>query len=427
MTFVAGGLHGSATVIDESQSPPKKLISIDFPDTSLSTVISVLSLKTGYKFITDSELAKKRIVLSLKEVTAEEALNALMDTYNLYYVREGETNIYVIKSKLDTVVTTVSKVFFLNFPTAKDLEPVLKIKLSKNGTISSDEKSNAIIVNDTASNIDEIDQLIKTLDIPPLQVLLEAKIIDVKIDNALKFGFDYTLYRNNNYYQSPLDIANANAVAAATGKSAAATILQPQVGYTQALSPGLITSGTGGGLKVSILQGDMNVQAYVEALKTNSNAKILTNPRLMVLNNKEATINIVEQIPYAAQTTVGIGSGVQSTTIAFMDVGIKLKVRPQINRDGTIILSVTPEESSQTGTAADGTPIIYKSAAETTFMMENGETAVIGGLVKENDSKTEYKIPLLGDIPILGNLFKRYENEKVRNELTIIITAKIVK
>ena len=152
--FLANIVYANATVLDESQ---KRLISLDFPDTPLSTVISVLSLKTGYKFITDSDLAKRRIVLSLKEVTPEEAINALLDTYNLYYVRQGETNIYVIKSKTNTVVTTVSKVFFLNFPTAKELEPVLKTKLSKNGTISSAEKSNAIIVNDTANNIDEIE------------------------------------------------------------------------------------------------------------------------------------------------------------------------------------------------------------------------------------------------------------------------------
>ncbi len=419
--FLANIVYANATVLDESQ---KRLISLDFPDTPLSTVISVLSLKTGYKFITDSDLAKRRIVLSLKEVTPEEAINALLDTYNLYYVRQGETNIYVIKSKTDTVVTTVSKVFFLNFPTAKELEPVLKTKLSKNGTISSAEKSNAIIVNDTANNIDEIDQLIKALDVPPLQVLLEAKIIDVKIDNHTQIGVDTTLYRTNQTYTSPLSLTSSLQGSAATTVTSA----QPQVGYTQSFSPGFLNAGTpGSGLRVALLSGDMNVQAYIEALQTDTNAKILTNPRLVVINNKEATINIIEEVPYASQSTTGIGTGIVSSVVAFKEVGIKLKVRPQINRDGTIILDISPEQSSIVSIASDGTPTVYTSKTDTTFMMENGETAVIGGLVKEEDTNTEYKVPLLGDIPILGNLFKRSDKEKIRTELTVIITAKILK
>lgn len=421
--FAASGLWGEATVIDEAQVPAKKLISIDFPDTPLSTVISVLSLKTGYKFITDGELAKKKIVLSLKDVSAEEALTALLDTYNLYYVRQGETNIYVIKSKNDTVVSTVSKVFFLNYPTAKDLEPTLRMKLSKNGTISSDEKSNSIIVTDMSNNIDEIDQLIRTLDIPPLQVLLEAKIISVKIDNSLQFGVDTNIYRTDQFYTSPLDLARATA----SGGSILGTSIQPQVGYTQALSPGLVSGGTGGGLRVSLLQGDMNVQSYIEAIKTDTNAKVLTNPRLVVINNKEANVEIIEEIPYNSQTTTGLSTGVQSTTIAFKEVGIKLRVRPQINRDGTILLDVTPEQSSLVGYTSQQEPIVDTSKTNTTFILENGETAVISGLVKEDDTKTEFKIPLLGDIPILGNLFKKYSDEKIRTELTVLITAKILK
>jgi type IV pilus assembly protein PilQ len=420
--FAAAGLRAAQTVVDEEVPPAKKLISIDFPDTPLGTVMSVLSLKTGYKFVTDGDLAKKKVILTLKDVTAEEALNALLDAYNLYYVRQGETNIYVIKSKSDTVVTTVSKVFFLNFATAKELEPTLKTKLSKNGAINSDEKSNSIIVTDTADNIDAIDQLIRTLDIPPLQVLLEAKIIDVKIDNSIKYGMDLGMYRTYGYYQSPLDL-QAAALAGTTSKSSA---VYPEVIFGQTLSPGLGASGAGS-LRVSLLHDDMNVQAYIEALKTDTNAKILTNPRLVVLNNKEASIEIVEQIPYTQQVQSGIGSGVTAATIAFKDVGIKLVVKPQITRDGTIILNVKPEQSFRTGETLTGVPVIYTSKTNTTFMLENGETAVISGLVKENDAVSEFKIPLLGDIPIIGNLFKKYSKEKVRNELTVIITAKILK
>jgi type II secretory pathway component GspD/PulD (secretin) len=206
-----------------------------------------------------------------------------------------------------------------------------------------------------------------------------------------------------------------------------ATAVQPQTMYGQSLTPGLVSGGAGGGLTVSLLQGDMNVQAYLEALKTDTNSKIISNPRILVLNNQEATMDIIEEIPYAQSTTTGIGSGATSTTIAFKDVGIKLVVKPQISRDGMIILAVSPEDSYRTGEAIDGTPVVYTSRSHTVFMLENGETAVISGLVKENDSNSENKIPLLGDIPILGMLFKKVDKDKTRNELTILITAKIVK
>jgi type II secretory pathway component GspD/PulD (secretin) len=170
----------------------------------------------------------------------------------------------------------------------------------------------------------------------------------------------------------------------------------------------------------------MNIQAYIQALKTNTNAKVITNPRLVVVNNKEAIIQIIEEIPYNSNTSTGIGTGVTSTSISFKEVGIKLKVLPQINRDGTIILDVAPEQSTLIGFVS-GAPEVDTSKTNTTFMLQNGETAVIGGLVKENETKNESGIPLLCDIPIIGNLFKNTHKSKERTELTVLITAKILK
>ena len=131
-------------------------------------------------------------------------------------------------------------------------------------------------------------------------------------------------------------------------------------------------------------------------------------------------------MPYASESTTGIGTAIVSSVVAFKEVGIKLKVRPQINRDGTIILDISPEQSSIVSIASDGTPTVYTSKTDTTFMMENGETAVIGGLVKEEIQTRNTRCRCL-EIPILGNLFKRSDKEKIRTELTVIITAKILK
>lgn len=131
------------------------LISIDFQGTTLYTVLNVLSMKTGMKLISDTNLYQKKIMLSLKNVTAEEALNALLDTYDLYYVKQGDANIYVIKSKSDGSHITVSRVVFCNYAKAADLEKILSTRLSKGGKIVSDTRTNSLIITDLADSLDQ--------------------------------------------------------------------------------------------------------------------------------------------------------------------------------------------------------------------------------------------------------------------------------
>jgi len=400
----------------------KRLITLQFPETPLSTVLDVLSIKTGKKFITDIELAKKKVLLNLRDVTAEEALNALLDTNNLYYIRQSETsNIYVIKNKPDQTQALFSQqLFFLNFASAKELEATIKQKLSKNGQVSVDERTNSLVVSDTGDNLDKISAILKALDIPTLQVLLEAKIMDVKIDSSLQFGVDInSLGHSDKYWTDPLSLYYQKNVDPTY--SIPITAMRPEYNYSQTFAPNL-NSGSGK-FSFSIAHDNFNMNGAIEAMKQDDNAQLLTNPRLLVMNNNEATIDIVDEIPYQ-QSTIANGGTTQATM--FKDVGIKLKVKPQINRDGTIILTVSPENSYLNGTTADNIPIINTSKSSTVFIMKDGETAVIGGLIRETKNDTEIKIPLLGDIPIIGYLFKKKSTAKTRSELTIFIKAKIM-
>jgi type IV pilus assembly protein PilQ len=418
------GAGATAPAAVASDGEEKKLISLEFPETSLSTVLDILSIKTGRKFITDTELAQKRIILHLKDVTADEALNALLDTYNLYYVRQNETSsIYVIKKKSDkgdeVVQATTSQIFFLNYATAKSLEDTLKKKLTKNGVMSSDERTNSLIVSDTGDNIYKIASLIKALDIPTLQVLLEAKIVDVKIDSELRIGADINnLNPTGKYWTNPLDVYYQQNIDA--GFKIPQASIKPEFSYMQTFAPGL-SSGSGK-MSFSVLSNGYNIDGIIEAMKKDNNAHLLTNPRLLVMNNNEATIDIVDQVPYQERTVNSAGTTISTV---FKDVGIKLKVKPQINRDGSIVLSVAPENSFLNGQTADNIPIINTSKSNTTFIMRDGETAVIGGLIRESETQTEFKVPLLGDIPILGYLFKNRSTIKNRSELSIFITARI--
>jgi type II secretory pathway component HofQ len=197
--------------------------------------------------------------------------------------------------------------------------------------------------------------------------------------------------------------------------------VHPEYNYAQTFAPGL-TSGSGV-FSFALANNAFNMEGSIEASKTDSNTQLLTNPRLLVMNNNEAIIDIVDEVPYQQAT---IANGGTTVSTMFKDVGIKLKVKPQINRDGTIILTVTPENSYLDGTTADNIPIINTTKASTVFIMKDGETAVIGGLISESKNDTEIKVPLLGDIPIIGYLFKKKSTDKTRSELTIFIKAKIM-
>ncbi|MEA5000759.1 MAG: secretin N-terminal domain-containing protein [Endomicrobiaceae bacterium] len=386
------------------------LISIDFQGTTLYTVLNVLSMKTGMRLITDTTLYDKKIMLSLKDVTAEEALNALLDTYDLYYVKQGDANIYVIKSKADGSHITVSRVIFCNYAKAGDLEKILETRLSKGGKIVSDVRTNSIIITDLADSLDKMESLIRSLDVPTQQVMLEAKIVDVNLTTGFALGTRFSdTYRNG--LVNP--VTGNNNLVFNTIKGNAA---------------GLGLTNSFGKIGVSILEGDWNINAIIEAGVEDKTAKVLSNPKLLVLNNQEATIDIVEEVPYLESKTTSSSTGDISGTTAFKQVGIKLKVKPQINRDGSIVLSVSPEQSYRTGETigTDNTPVINTSKTSTTLMLRSGETAAIGGLIRETEDSTVNKLPLLGDIPIVGYLFKGHSKNKGRYELTIFITAKIV-
>lgn len=408
------------------------LISVDFQGTTLYTVLNILSMKTGRKFVTDADLLNKRIVLSLKDVTPDEALNALLDTYDLYYVKQGDTNIYVIKSKSDVSPITVSKVIFCNYAKAAELERVLQARLSKGGKIASDERTNSVIITDLADSIDKMENLIRSLDVPTPQVLIESRIIDVNITNQLTLGTQvdeiFRMPKANYNTASRTWSVDSNSYAWVDPWSVLKGDNPPEAksvsDYTQYLS---MPPNVGvGRLGAAIISGDWNFVGSIFAGIEEKDAKILTNPKLIVLNNQEATIDIIEEVPYQSDRTTTTDNAAVTATTSFKQVGLKLKVKPQINRDGTIVLQVEPEQSFRTGETIDGTPVINTSKAKTIMMLRSGETAVIGGLIRETETKTENKVPLLGDIPILGYLFKSVVKSKGRYELTIFISAKII-
>jgi len=413
----------------DEQKPP--LISIDFHDTSLYSVLNILSLKTGMKLITDTSLYGKKIMLSLKDVTPEEALTALLDTYNLYYIRQANTNIYIIKSRSDVAKVSVSKVIFCNYTNATTIANILKESISKDGKIVADARTNSLVITDLADSIAKMENLIRAIDVPTQQVMLEAKIVDVNLGKGLSLGTRI----NNVYRKGQTTLIDGDAKTTETGEPVFSQILKHNfmystiVGKANEQGAGLLgLTNSFSQMGVTILSGDWVVDAAIEAGIQDRSAKVLTNPKLLVLNNQEATIEIIEEYPYISDSQIS-DSGRVSNTVSFKEIGMKLKVKPQINRDGSIILTVSPEQNFRVGevvSANENAPIVNTSRTTTTLMLRSGETAAIGGMIREAEDSTTQKVPLLGDIPILGYLFKSVQKNKTRYELTIFITARIV-
>lgn len=307
-------------------------------------------------------------------------------------------------AKLD--MPTVTKVFELDYAAVKDLKDRIQEALTKDfGTMRTDERTNKIIVTDLEPKVREIEEIIKNFDSQPRQVLIEAEIVEITLDDKFKYGVDWqgvmkTLHQNFN-------LVNAFKIAA-----------------QGALIPGAeLTIG---------LIGTTDKEVIVQILKTVGDTNTLSSPRVMAVNNHEAKILVGSSSPYATNTvTQGTSTTTTGTALSFLDIGVKLFVTPTINKDGFITVKLRPEVSSQSGTYTYGdpattVPIVSTTQAETTVMLKDGTTIVIGGLISDSRVGVKNEVPFLGDIPVIGLAFKNTNNEIVKKELVIFITPHIV-
>jgi len=383
-------------------------------------LIRILGAQTKRKFVCDEELSKRIVSLRLDNVTEEEAISTFLNLYNLYYIKpEGTENIYIIKDRQREPVVTITKIIPCNYVKSEEMANVLIPKLSKTGSIKSDRLTNSLIVNDMADVVEVIEGLLKEMDKPTPQVLIEARVVEIVLNSGLKLGIGVqNVYNTDKYWLSPIEQERSKIF---QDYEISKESLLPEFNAQMVFGDKI---GLGGALSAAIISAGTNIEGFLEMLASKGVAKILANPKILVMNNHEANIEIVEEIPYQQTTLSNEGNTIITTS--FKEVGIKLKVKPQINSDNTVVLTVEPQQSYRTAETFGGVPVIDKSMTQTTFLLKDAETATIGGLIREVENKTEYKLPLLGDIPILGHLFKKTVKSKDKRELNIFITATLV-
>lgn len=295
-----------------------------------------------------------------------------------------------------------------------DIEAQLKLRLDAKsvGTVTSDERSNQLVISAYPGRMKEILEIIKSLDKPSKAVLLEVRILQL----TLKPSYDQGISWEKTFQQTEKSILDT-------------TDFQGLFPIDTAAGAGPVTHF--GKLLVGNLTAD-DFTIEIKALKQVQNTKVLANPRIMVLNNQEAKINIGDRVPYVITTTTGTGNNVSvSEEIKFIDIGLLLNVTPTINDDGYITLNIRPEISSQTGSLTTPTnniiPIVNTTSLESQLIIKNGVTVIMGGLRRDDLTQDTRGFPVLMDMPVVGNLFKSRNETLTKTEIVILITPKIVR
>lgn len=361
----------------------------------------VFNLK--YARAADVAEALNHIKTRIGKVVADEASNSIIVVDSAALL----PNILKVINDLDIPTPTVSKVFDLRYATAEDLKDNITEELTENiGTMRIDDRTNKIVVTDLKTRIDRISDMIEAFDEKAPQVLIEAKIVSVKVTDQLRLGIDW---------QSVLTILNKK-----LDMSSDFTITA-----TGTFPPGMK-------LTLGQLNSGENFAAIVQALKTMGDVNILSSPRITAINNQEAKIMVGKSQPYATNTiSQTTSSAVTGTNLTFMDIGVKLFVTPTINKDNFISMRIKPEISSSNtnytyGTPPTQVPVVETSTAETSVMVKDGVTIIIGGLIVDERTKTVNKIPLLGSLPYVGSLFSNTDDRVEKRELVVFLTPHII-
>ncbi len=341
----------------------------------------------------------------------------------------------------------IVEVFTLKYARAKEVEEILKTRLDakKVGSVKADERNNQVIVQALSRRVDEVRELINDLDKPTKVVLIETKILRVKLTDEEDRGiewegiFDIGNKFGTSYFGSyPFSYMTAGTTSPAfqtrkewydaLGESITS---YPFSGTTSSLNTSAKTT-LGERMHIGLMTNKRDFDLLVNYLNTLGRTRLLANPKIAVVNNQEAKIHIGERQAYVTTTTsTGQATSTISEEVQFVDIGIQLSVTPNINDDGFITMKIKPEVSSVANFLVTPTgnriPIVDTASTETTVMMKDDTTLLIGGLRREEIIGTSEQFPFLGNIPFLGFLFKNADNKTERVELLVMITPHIIK
>ncbi|MDI6605995.1 MAG: secretin N-terminal domain-containing protein [Candidatus Omnitrophota bacterium] len=455
---------------------PQVTISMDLKNAGLKDILKVFSIQSGLNFIASEAVQERSITLYMDKVPLEEAMNKIFKANNLSYELDRDSNILIVKDWGKTAIETVTRVFYLKYATVstsplekdvtdylatnvtgttgittsttsstesttgteeedKGITKTIRKLLSEIGNVIEDPRTNSLIVTDTPNRMEVIAAVIASLDIPQPQVMLEVEMLDVDKNNVDKLGLNWAA-------------AGSFAMTVVSAARMTGFPLDQISHFGEGVSK-VTNDSVVGGSNTKYNAGEINFPSNLkwvfDFLRTQTDTKILARPRLMTLSNRTAEIQITTNESIGTVQSVS-GGGTSAVTTSTTEAersltGVSLRVTPQVNGEsGEITMFIYPSVknavSSVTfsgGTSSGGTALpTYKDPAERTtkqvVRIKDGETVILGGLIRRETSETITKLPFLGDIPFVGNLFRhKYKDKDSERELLVFITPHIVK
>ena len=421
---VAGSNPQSEEVLDNKQDVTilsNGNVSVDFRNMEIQNVLKIFAHKGGVNIVMDPAV-KGLVTLQLKEIPWKEALNIVVRTYGYAYEYQGSvivvTTIEGLKKMRENAILLTAQeemetqTYILNFAKAEDVAKSLQTMRSSRGSVNFDVRTNIVIVTDILSRQKSMSIVIERLDATTDQVLIEAKIVETSFSDTENMGINWITQ------------------ASVTGSSRPTTFpFKGQAGIGESLGRFLPTTMSE---IPEFAFGTLNfsqLSAVFEALKGRTDTNVLSSPRIVTLDNKSAEILVGEQYPFPEYTYNAEQATLQISGWEYKDIGVLFRVTPHVNNAGYITLDVKPEVSSIGSSvivSSTSVPRINTQTTETTVMIEDGSTLVIGGLVTSREENVKKRIPLLGSIPLLGRIFTKSEIGKSKTDLLIFITPHII-
>ena len=423
-------------------------ISLDFQDVEVRTILQILAKESGTNIVA-SDTVNGKMTLSLKDVPWDQALDLVMQARNLDMRQQG--NIINIaprdellakdkaflqaEKEIAELGSLYSQNFQLKYKNVEEFRKILRLDeidtnnsrntlLSNRGSALIDPATNTLIVTDTRSVIEKFRKLIDELDVPAQQVMIEARIVEATDgfarDLGVKFGYGGTERQTAwgfNSGSGGISAANNGGTGGNIGTSSGRWSVNTNINLPVAAAANSIA------LVRALSSGALNLE--LSASEQLSKTKTLANPRVLTQNRQEAKIESGTEIPYQDTSTSGNNT---TTTTTFKKAVLGLVVTPNITPDGQIIMNVKINKDTPIDCRVknEATKCIQTKNLDTQAMVENGGTLIVGGIYEEENGNTLTKIPLLGDIPVIGNLFKTRQNSQSRRELLIFITPRIM-
>lgn len=410
-----------------------KRISLNFQNINIRAVLQLLADFTGINMVV-SDQVHGEITLRLNDIPWDQALDIILTTQGLD--KRTKDNVMLIDTKasmdkmeedqlksqqaIEKLEPIRSDLLQINYAKAADIALLVKDKqnslLSERGKVSVDARTNTLWIQDTGTKIEEVRDLIKQLDVPVKQVLIEARIVEVTKDFSQDLGIRWGVSKPQHLSGT---LAGANQLAQGV---APANVIP----YTQRLNLDLIANPASGvipasvGIALAKLGDNILLDLELSALESEGRAELISSPRLITINQQSAIIESGQEIPYQESTSSG------ATAVAFKKAVLSLKVTPQITPDSKILMDLQVNQDTPSPQTYLGVPAILTKQIQTNVLVNNGQTIVLGGIYKQDKNKSINRIPFFGELPVVGAFFRNTQVTLQNDELLIFITPKII-